>query len=325
MELVLGISKIRKRHKRGILALGTFDGVHLGHQRIIKSLKRRAKDLEKKSIVLTFDIHPLKTTDPAKCPPLLTPKEEKIKLIQDLGADILVLANFDRRFASFSPEKFVKDILVDRLGIEEVFVGKDFIFGRGGTGNITFLKNRSRKYGFKVKIIPPEKVGKSTISSTKIRELIKEGRVKRAALLLGRPYTLYGRVVHGESRGRELGYPTANIRPHYEVVPPDGVYVGQIGMKSKNWNGLLNIGTQPTFRKEEGLAGGSREYQGVARGQKRVIETYIFDFNRKIYGQEIKVSFLEKIRNEIAFKNPEALKAQIRKDIAKARKILHLI
>ncbi|MBU4310339.1 bifunctional riboflavin kinase/FAD synthetase [bacterium] len=320
MELVLGINKVKKRHRGGILALGTFDGVHLGHQKVIKSLKRRAKRLKKKSIVLTFDIHPLKTVDPAKCPPLLTPKEEKINLIQDLGIDLLILANFNKRFSSFSPEKFVKDILVDRLGIEEVFVGKDFIFGKGGTGNITFLKNKSREYGFGVKIISPEKVGKSAISSTKIRELIKEGRVKKAALLLGRPYTLYGRVVHGESRGRELGYPTANIRPHYEVVPSDGVYVGQIGMKGKNWHGLLNIGVQPTFHK--GLGRVRKGEQGVARGQKRVIEAYIFDFNRKIYGREIKVSFLKKMRDEIIFKNPESLKVQIKKDIAKARKIL---
>ncbi|HEA47072.1 MAG TPA: bifunctional riboflavin kinase/FAD synthetase [bacterium] len=323
MELVLGIDKVKKRHRGGILALGTFDGVHLGHQKVIKSLKRRAKRLKKKSIVLTFDIHPLKTVDPAKCPPLLTPKEEKINLIQDLGIDLLILANFNKRFSSFSPEKFVKDILVDRLGIEEVFVGKDFIFGKGGTGNITFLKNKSREYGFGVKIIPPEKAGKITISSTKIRELIKEGKVKKAALLLGRPYTLYGRVVHGESRGRELGYPTANIRPHYEVIPSDGVYLGKIRAQGKDWDGLLNIGAQPTFHK--GLARVRKGEQGSGGEQKRVIEAYIFDFNGKIYGREIKVSFLKKIRNEIAFKNPESLKAQIKKDIVKARKILSLI
>ena len=323
MELVLGIDKIKKRHRDGILALGTFDGVHLGHQKVIKSLKRRANKLKKKSIVLTFDIHPLKTVNPTKCPPLLTPKEEKIKLIQDLGIDLLMLANFDKKFSSLSPEKFVKDILVDRLGVKEVFVGKDFIFGGGGMGNITFLKNRSKKYGFGVRIIPPEKVGKSTISSTKIRELIKEGRVKKAALLLGRPYTLYGRVVHGESRGRELGYPTANIRPHYEVIPSDGIYLGKIRIKSKNWNGLLNIGVQPTFHKGLGLV--SKGEQGVIRGQKRVIEAHIFDFNQKIYGQEIKISFLEKMRDEITFKNSESLKNQIKKDIDKARKILHFI
>ena len=309
MELVLGIGKVKKRHRGGILALGTFDGVHLGHQKVIKSLKRQAKRLKKKSIVLTFDIHPLKTVDPAKCPPLLTPKEEKINLIQNLGIDLLILANFNKRFSSLSPEKFVKDILVDRLGIEEVFVGKDFIFGKGGTGNITFLKNKSREYGFGVKIIPPEKVGKSTISSTKIRELIKEGKVNKAALLLGRPYSLYGRVVHGESRGRELGYPTANIRPHYEVIPSDGVYLGEIEIKGKNRDGLLNIGAQPTFHK---------------RGA-RIIETYIFNFNGRIYGRDIKVSFLQRIRDEIVFKSTEALKAQIRKDIIKARKILHFI
>jgi riboflavin kinase/FMN adenylyltransferase len=309
MELVLGIDKIKKRHRAGILALGTFDGVHLGHQKVIKSLKRRAKDLGKKSIVLTFDMHPLKTIDPVKCPPLLTPKEEKINLIQNLGVDILILANFNRRFSSLSPEKFIKDILIDRLDIEEVFAGKDFAFGRGATGDITFLKKKSKEYGFRVKVIAPVKMGKIAISSTKIRELIKEGRVKRAAFLLGRPYILYGRVVHGESRGRELGYPTANIRPHYEVIPSDGVYVGQIGMKGKNWNGLLNIGTQPTFHK---------------RGA-RTIEAYIFDFHQRIYGRDIKVSFLEKIRDEFAFKSLKALKTQVRKDITKARKILHFI
>ncbi|MCK4648300.1 bifunctional riboflavin kinase/FAD synthetase [bacterium] len=309
MELVLGIDKIRKRHKKGILALGTFDGVHLGHQKVIKSLKRRAKDLRKKSIVLTFDIHPLKMIDPAKCPPLLTPKEEKINLIQNLGVDILILANFNRRFSSLSPEKFIKDILIDRLGIEEVFAGKDFAFGRGETGDIVFLKKKSRDCGFGVKIIPPEKVGKKIISSTKIRELIKEGKVKKAAFLLGRPYALYGRVIHGESRGKELGYPTANIRPHHEIIPSDGVYLGRIKVRGRDRDGLLNIGTQPTFHK---------------RGA-RIIETYIFNFNGRIYGRDIKVSFLQRIRDEIAFKSPEALKTQIRKDIIKARKILHFV
>ncbi len=306
MELVLGIDKIRKRHKKGILALGTFDGLHLGHQKVIKSLKRRAKDLRKKSIVLTFDIHPLKTIDPAKCPPLLTPKEEKINLIQDLGIDTLVLANFDRKFASLSPEKFIRDILVSRLGIREVFVGKNFIFGRGATGDITFLRSKAKEYGFKVRVIPPVKIGKKAISSTAIRELIRKGAVKKAAKLLGRPYALYGRVVRGESRGKGLGYPTANIRPHHEMIPSDGVYLGRIRVRGRDWNGLLNIGTQPTFHK---------------RGA-RIIETYIFNFNRRIYSRDIKVSFLERIRDETTFKSPEALKAQIERDIVRARKIL---
>lgn len=309
MELVLGIDKVKKRHKDGILALGTFDGVHLGHQKVIKSLKRRAKDLEKKSIVLTFDIHPLKTIDPAKCPPLLTPKEEKINLIQNLGVDILILANFNKEFFSLSPEKFIKDILIDRLGIEEIFAGKDFTFGREATGDIAFLKKKSRECGFKVKVIPVEKVGKTAVSSTAIRELIRRGKVRKAAELLGRPYALYGRVVHGESRGRELGYPTANIRPHYEMIPSDGVYLGRIKVKGRDRDGLLNIGTQPTFHK---------------RGAK-IIETYIFNFNGRIYNRDIKVSFLEKIRDEITFKSPEALQAQIKKDIIKARKVLHFI
>lgn len=319
MELVLGLDKVKRGHRGGILALGTFDGVHLGHQKVIKSLKRRAGDLRKKSIVLTFDIHPLKTVDPAKCPPLLTPKEEKIRLIQDLGVDVLILANFNKEFASLSPEKFIKDILVDRLSVAEVFVGKNFTFGRGAMGDIAFLKSKAREYGFKVRTIPPVKIGKTAISSTAIRGLIRRGEVKEAAKLLGRPYTLYGRVVHGESRGKGLSYPTANIRPHYEVVPSDGVYVGRIrvpayaealaGRKGKDWDGLLNIGTQPTFHK---------------RGAK-IIEAHIFDFNQKIYNQDIKIYFLEKIRDETTFKSPEALKAQIKKDVTKARKILYFV
>jgi riboflavin kinase/FMN adenylyltransferase len=320
MELVLGINKIKKRHKGGILALGTFDGVHLGHQKVIKSLKRRAKRLKKKSIVLTFDIHPLKTINPAKSPPLLTPKEKKIKVIQGLGVDILILINFNRRFSSLSPEKFIEDILVDRLGIEEVFVGKDFTFGRGAMGDIAFLKKKSREYGFKVKAVPSQKMGKTAISSTAIRKLIKRGKLKKAAKLLGRPYALYGRIVRGASRGKGLGYPTANIRPHYEVIPSDGVYVGQIGVKGKNWDGLLNVGIQPTFHK--GLGRVRKDEQGSGGEQKRVIEAHIFDFDGRLYGQEIKVNFLEKLRDEIAFKSPEALRAQIEKDITKARKIL---
>ena len=325
MELVQGLRKVKKRHKGGVLTIGTFDGVHLGHQRLIESLRKRAKRLKKRTIILTFDIHPLKTINPAKCPPLLTSKEEKINIIQNLRVAILILVNFDKSFSSLSPAKFIRNILVERLGVAELFVGQDFVFGQGAAGDIAFLGQQGEEYGFKVRLIPPVKMERTTISSTAIRRLLGKGEVKQAAKFLGRPYTLYGRVVPGKACGRKLGYPTANIKPSYCVmIPSDGVYLGEIRIKGNNWNGLLNIGTQPTFYKDGAIKEALKGHQGEVRGRKRVIEAHIFDFNQKIYGQDIRISFLKKIRNEIAFRSPKSLKTQINKDIASARKILHL-
>jgi len=306
MELIQGIKSITPEHKGGLVAVGTFDGVHLGHQAIINALRRRSSQTGEKSIILTFDIHPMATVNPAKRPPLLTPAEEKIRLIGALGVDTLVLARFDERFANLTPGKFIKDILVDRLEAAEVFVGDNFTFGRGASGDITFLKESGSRYNFRVNVIPPVRMGGATISSTRVRSLLANGKVREARLFLGRSYALYGRVVHGVDRGRTIGYPTANLKPHYEVVPADGVYVGRIRIRSKDFNGLLNIGTQPTFR----------------RDARRLIEAHIFDFDQQVYGEDIRVTFLERIRDEIAFENKEALARQIEKDVARAKEIL---
>lgn len=306
MKLIRGINRITQEHKGGLIALGTFDGVHLGHQAIINTLKARSWQSGRKSIVLTFDIHPMARVNPGKCPPLLTPAEEKIRLIDALGVDILILACFDERFADLAPGQFIEDILVDRLEASQIFVGADFTFGRGASGDVIFLKESGKRFNFRVNIIPPVRKDGATVSSTRVRNLLARGNVREAWGLLGRPYTLYGRVVHGADRGRLIGYPTANVKPHYEVVPADGVYVGRVGIKAKDWDGLLNIGTQPTFR----------------TSHRKFIEAHIFDFGQKVYGEDIRITFLERIRDEIAFANREALARQIKKDAAKAKEIL---
>jgi riboflavin kinase/FMN adenylyltransferase len=306
MRLIRGIKGITPEHKGGLIAVGTFDGVHLGHQAIINALKRRSSQTGKKSIILTFDIHPMATVNPAKCPPLLTPAEEKIRLIGALGVDILVLARFDEKFANLSSGKFIKDILVDRMEAAEIFVGDNFTFGRGASGDATFLKESGSRYNFRVNVIPPVRMDGVTISSTRVRSLLANGKVREARLLLGRSYALYGRVVHGVDRGHTIGYPTANLKPHYEVVPADGVYVGRIRIRSKDFNGLLNIGTQPTFR----------------RDTRRFIEAHVFDFDQQVYGEDVRVTFLERIRDEIAFESEGALARQIEKDVARAKGML---
>jgi riboflavin kinase/FMN adenylyltransferase len=330
MEIIEGIEHIRKRHRGGVLTLGTFDGVHLGHRRLFLSLRRRAKRLKAKSIVLTFDNHPLRALTPRKCPPLLSSPEEKVRLIRSLKVDILILANFNRGFSSLSPEEFIKDVLIDKLAIKEICVGRDFVFGCGATGNTASLRTMAKEYGFKVRISLPVRIGKTVISSTVIRQLIKEGEVKKAAKLLGRPYSLCGRVIHGRACGREWGYPTANLKPYYgELIPPDGVYLVTITIKTslhrypKCWDGLVNIGIPPAFGKDENRQGYDKR-RPATRRRKRVIEAHIFGFDQEVYGQDIKINFLRKMREEMNFKDPEALGEQIQNDIARARKILSI-
>jgi riboflavin kinase/FMN adenylyltransferase len=305
MILITDLKDIKKKFDRSVLTLGNFDGLHLGHQELVRMIIRRAREVGALSMVVTFRPHPLKILAPEKCPPLISIYEEKIRLFERLGIDVLVKIPFTLEFSSMSPEDFVRDILCDTLGAREIFVGNNYRFGRGREGDIQKLRTLGEKYGFTVREIEQIAVDGEVISSTKIRTLLRQGDVEHAAKLLGRTYAITGIVVRGDGRGKGLGFPTANIAPKHTIIPPDGVYAVRLVVRERAYDGIANIGMRPTFNKKT-LA----------------IEVHVFNFNEDIYGEDISLCFIRKIREEKKFKGAEALVSQIRADIEIAKEIL---
>lgn len=293
--------------KKTIAAIGIFDGVHLGHKAIIKSAVRRAKVIKGKSVVITFHPHPLKVLQPDKPIPLLMSTAHRLRLIGGLGVDNRLLLKFNKRFSNFQPRDFVRKILVDKLKVSEVYIGSDFIFGKNGVGNAVLLKEFGRCYGFKVKIMPMIKIKGRVVSSTTIRNLIMKGRLNEAAQLLGRRVTVFGTVVKGVRRGKSLGYPTANIDPHHEAIPPSGVYAVWVRLKNRTYGGALYIGTRPTFAETE-----------------PVIEVYIFNFRKLIYGEDVEIIFIKRLRGDRKFRTQQKLIEQINIDNINVRRILKI-
>ncbi len=305
MLLITDLADIATRFESSVITLGNFDGLHLGHQELIRKVIGRAREIGASSIVVTFRPHPLKILAPDKCPPLISIYEEKIRLFEKLGIDVLVKIPFTLDFAKMSPEDFVREILCDMLGAKEIFVGYNYRFGRGREGNIATLKNLGEKFGFSVREVEQVSLGGEVISSTKIRHLLKDGEVEHAAKLLGRTYAVTGIVVRGDGRGKDLGFPTANIAPKHSIVPADGVYAVRLYVRDKFYDGIANIGIRPTFGKNT-LA----------------IEVHIFEFNEDIYGEEISLYFVGRIRKEKKFASAAELIRQIRADIETARRML---
>ena len=305
MRVIKDIQKL-KNIKSAIITIGNFDGVHTGHQQILKVVNERAAKYGLPSIVYTFEPHPLKILAPHKSPPLLTTLKEKIALIKKYGIDYLILAQFTKEFASQHPKKFVMDVLVGKLKASEIWIGHDYAFGRGKEGTALYLKELGKELDFKVHIIPAYKKKGVIVSSSKIREFIQNGKLKEAANFMGRPYIILGRVVKGRSMGKKLGFPTANLEISNELVPPNGVYAVYVtGLGKKIYHGVANIGLAPTFG-----------------ANKFVIEVHIIDFKKEIYGKKIKVEFIKKLRNEKVFRTTEGLVAQIMKDIEQAKKVV---
>lgn len=276
------------------VTIGIFDGVHKGHQLIIKRLIKEAKKAFLKSIVVTFYPHPVKVLNPDAKIPFLISLEHRIKLIKKMGAGYCLIVRFTKAFSELSPEDFVKKILVDKLNIKVLVVGENFLFGAREKGNLRSLKALGKKYDFKVRAVKPLKMEGDFVSSTRIRRLIEKGDLKQAKNLLGRPVTILGTVVKGRSIGRKIGFPTANIDPHHESIPPSGVYSVDASINKKLYHAILNIST------------------------RKIIEVHIFKFNRNIYGRDIEVIFKHKIRGEKRFKSLQALQEQIKLDILKA-------
>lgn len=305
MEVIRGSENIPAELRGAVVTIGNFDGIHLGHQYIFRHLIAEANKRGRPAVVISFDPHPKMVLHPERRPfYLITSLEEKIRYIANLGIDALILIPFSLDYARTTAEEFVFGFLWERLGIQKILIGQDYTFGRGKEGNGAFLTASGSRLGFEVEVLSPFKVGETTISSTRIRNALLAGEVRYAASLLGRPYNLAGEVISGNHRGVTLGFPTANIRPEKELIPPNGVYAVHVILEGNRRQGALNIGFNPTFA-----------------DQKRSIEVYVFDFNENIYGKSLDLLFIERLREEIRFASPAELIAQIDQDIVRVREI----
>ena len=291
---------------RPVLMLGNFDGVHLGHQALIGSAVADAKALGGRAVVYTFEPHPLKVLAPERAPRLILTEADKMALLESYGAEIAIVQKFDLEFARIEADKFVDDYLVKRIGVSKVWVGKDLRFGKGRKGRVEDLILRGSEAGFSVGVVGPVEVDGHRVSSSRIRTLIERGQVRQAAQHLGRYHFISGRVVPGQGRGREMGFPTANIETATEAVPLDGIYATLFEIAGRRWQSATSIGVNPTF--------------GAG---PRTVESYVFDFEHDLYGQEVKLHFVDRIRDEIKFSSAETLAQQIERDVLDARKMLH--
>jgi riboflavin kinase/FMN adenylyltransferase len=288
-----------------VVTLGNFDGIHLGHQALIQGTVADAKNLAIPSVVLTFEPHPLKVLAPERAPKMLLTHKEKMRLLQDLGVDIVVVQHFDLAFAKISAEEFVRALLVKRLKPRRIWVGRDLRFGQGRKGSVGDLKRWGLDLGFEVSVVEPILVGGVRVSSSRIRQLISEGHVDRVRALLGRYHFISGRVVAGQRRGKELGFPTANIAARTEVLPLDGIYATLFHLGARDLPSVSSVGCNPTFGPGP-----------------RTIESFIFDFHEEIYGERVRLSFVKRIREEKKFAAADDLVEQIRADVRSAKKIL---
>jgi len=309
MAIITDLSELRSPIKNPVLTIGNFDGVHKGHLALFTKVKEIAMDIDGSSVVMTFNPHPIKILNNGNGPPLITPIQQKLRLIKEAGIDIILCLPFTREFAKTPAKDFVKNILVDKIGVKYIVVGYDYSFGKNREGNIDFLKDMADKFGFKVVVVRPVSINGLVVSSTKIRDLVQEGRLEEAKRLLGRNYQVCGIVIKGKNRGaRILGYPTANLRLIDELTPRIGVYAVKVLVDDKVYNGVANIGYNPTFG------------NGVFS-----VETHILDFNEDLLGKEIRIDFIKRLRDERKFKDPKELASQISKDVEEAKKILERV
>ncbi len=306
MKLIDGLENIKQKIPYPVLTLGNFDGVHLGHQALFKMLQERAKKKKGTSVVFTFVPHPLSVIAPERAPKLLTTYKDKIKLIENCGIDLIVCAHFTKEFAKIKAEDFISNVLCEIFDVKEIFIGSNYLFGKGRKGSPILLKKMGKELGFTVTVLNEIQVDKATISSSKIRNLIAKGSVDEAARFLGRKYCVEGIVVEGAKRGKSLlNIPTANLLTANELLPKDGVYAVTVEVDGEEYGGATNIGYNPTFA-----------------DKKYSFETHILDFDRYLVGKTIRVSFVKRIRDEIKFSEINQLATQLRKDILDIRIVL---
>ena len=293
------------RWHQPVLALGNFDGLHRGHTKIIERIRRGAGERAGTALVLTFDPHPPRVVRPDKAPQLLMTLEQKLEALAKAGIQGAAVVRFTHELSRWQPETFVKTVLVDWLRVAEVWVGADFLFGRDRSGNFSLLRALGGQYGFRAEKIDPIRYKDFVVSSTRIRRLVAEGRVDEAGALLGHHFFIDGAVVRGAGRGRELGIPTANLDTRNELVPPDGVYATTVTIDGVVYPGVTNIGMRPTF----------------GDVVKPVVEVHALDLERDLYGQCLRLGFVQRLRDERRFPDVDSLKAQIEADVRRARRL----
>ncbi len=304
MEIIKGIENLKRSFRHPVVTLGNFDGVHLGHQRIFQRVKEEASKIHGEGVVITFEPHPLKVLAPERFLPLLTPFRKKMMLVEKSGIKTVLCIDFSLAFSEIPPLEFIKNILVDKVKVKKVIIGYNYHFGKGQKGDAQTLKATGKLFDFKVEVVEPLKVDQTIVSSSKIRNLIQSGEVEEASKLLGRDYPIVGKVVEGAKRGQTLGFPTANLDISDELYPKAGVYAVEVAWHETRFHGVANIGLNPTFPPEH------------AQKEKSIsLEVYILNFNRTIYGEEIQVDFIRRIRDEVRFDSPTLLIHQIQKDI----------
>lgn len=292
-------------HPCPVVALGNFDGVHLGHRAILQRAIERARAARGTAFALTFDPLPAKVLVPERAPRLILAPEDKLELLRRSGIDGVVVVNFTSALSRLSPTEFVRDYLLGRVGARAVVVGHNVSFGHQRAGNAQVMAELGRQMGFETEVVGPVAVEGHEVSSTRIRELIAAGEMRQAARLLGRNHFVSGTVVHGRERGRTIGFPTANIESATECLPPDGVYATRVVIGDEAFASITNIGMRPTFGEPA-----------------RTIEAHVFDFDRDMYGARVRLDLIERIRGERKFESGQALAAQISQDLKRAREIL---
>jgi riboflavin kinase/FMN adenylyltransferase len=290
-----------------VVTVGTFDGVHRGHWAVLEEIRARAEQTGRRSVLLTFHPHPLSIVRPEHAPPLLTTPVEKKEILAESGLDLAVFLRFTALLSRYSPERFVEEILVARLGVEELVIGYDHGFGRGRSGDADTLRRLGERWGFSVDVVPPVEVDGEAISSSSIRRAVAAGAMPAAGQGLGRPYSLRGLVVRGDGRGRQLGFPTANLGgvASEKLMPPSGIYAVRGVTRAGTFDGALHLGPRPTFQ-----------------GAPPTIELHLLDFRGDLYGEEVRVDFVERLREVLPFDSVEALVDQMRDDVARVRAVL---
>ncbi len=288
--------------RKSVLTVGNFDGIHLGHQKILRGVVEHARTTRAVAAAVTFDPHPLKILRPAEAPPLIATLAQRLAALEQLGIDAALVLRFDRELSRLSPEEFVRSVLVEKLGLRAILVGESFRFGHQQAGDVRLLAEFGERFGFQVEIVPPVVVRGEVVSSTAIRRAVREGRVERAARLLGRPFVLTGEIRPGTGRGAQAVFPTLNLAPEQELRPAIGVYATEtrVGLLYRS---ATNVGVRPTFD-----------------GQGLTVESHLLDFAEKMTAGPMEVHFWKRLREERKFSGPEALRAQITKDLARARR-----
>lgn len=295
------------RDRGTVATVGTFDGVHRGHWEVLQEIRRRAEATGRRSVLVTFDPHPLRIVRPEHAPPVLTTPVEKKEILAESGLDWAVFITFTWTLSQYSPRRFVEEILVGRLGVDELVIGYDHGFGRGRSGDADTLRDIGKEMGFVVDVVPPVETDGKAVSSSRIRQAVAEGRMGEARSCLGRPYSVRGVVVRGDGRGRHLGFPTANLNVGNadKLIPPAGIYAVRGATRAGMHDGALHLGPRPTFK-----------------GTPPTMELHLLDFDADLYGEEVRVDFVQRLRDVRPFDTASALVAQMREDVEATRAAL---